>query len=61
MTGGNEGDLDAVLARARFEEAKLWDLAVVKQQEKKPVPNLAMHRQTAKVVSGMDRQNMVLG
>ena len=58
---GNEGDLDALLARARFEEAKLRDLAVGKQQQKKPIPNLPTSRQPAKVVSGMDRQNMVLG
>ena len=44
---GNEGDPDALLARSRFEEAKLWDLAEGKQQQKKPVPNLPTPRQPA--------------
>ena len=33
---GSEGDLDALLSKARFEEAKLQELAVGRQQSRKP-------------------------
>lgn len=59
---GSEGDIEALLAKARFEEAKLRDLAGGRQQVKKPPLTVTtpLH-QSEKSGSGSGRQGSATG
>jgi len=58
---GSKGDVDTLLAMARFEEAKLRDFAVSKHQLKKPTPSIPTSRQVGKVGNTPERQSAALG